>query len=75
MDICLIGTKEGTQILPVTIHGMLWLQTHFEEEYWNALAQNQAKVTLANVKILAEDAIEAGLKVNQMTEPQVANSL
>ena len=31
MDIWLIGTGDSIQIRPASIHGMLWLQTHFED--------------------------------------------
>ena len=75
MDIFLIGAKEGVQILPVTIHGMLWLQTHFEQDHWSALAQSQVKLPLEDAKSLIQDAAEAGLSLNQLTELQLAGSL
>ena len=75
MDIFLVGTKEGVQIRPVTIHGILWLQTHFEESHWSALAESLVKLPLNDAKILAQDAAEAGINLNQLTELQVARSL
>ncbi len=75
MDIFLVGAKEGIQILPVTIHGMLWLQTHFEKDHWSALAQSQVKLPFEDAKNLIQDAAEAGLSLNQLTELPVAANL
>ena len=65
MDICLIKTKEGTQIKTTSIHGMLWLQTHFEAEHWNSLADNNVKISTSDSRELGIDAQEAGLTVNE----------
>ena len=72
MDICLIRTEEGTNVLPFSIHGMLWLQTHFEDSHWEAIASNQVKLPLEDSKILFEDAREAGLSLNFLPSPSVA---
>ena len=65
MDIWLINTEEQTTHLrPSTILGMLWLQTHFEDEYWEALATNQVKLPTEDARTLYEHAIEAGLSLN-----------
>ncbi len=66
MDIWLIQTEEGAQIRPESIHGMLWLQTHFEDAYWNALASKQVCISLIDAKDLSEDALKAGLNVNYL---------
>ncbi len=66
MDICLISTGEGTHIRPASIHGMLWLQTHFENEHWAALASNEVKLPNEDIKNLACDAKEAGLSLNYL---------
>ncbi|ABX09512.1 hypothetical protein [Prochlorococcus marinus] len=64
MDICLIHTEECVQIRPSSIHGMLWLQTHFEDNQWEALALNQVKLPVSDVTMLNQDPQEAGLIIN-----------
>ena len=66
MDISLITKEEGTQIIPSSVCGMLWLQTHFEEEYWEALANSEVRIENTNATELTKDAQEAGLIVNSL---------
>ncbi len=66
MDICLINTKEGTHLRPESVHGMLWLQTHFEDEHWEAIASKSVRLTSADAKQLGNDAQEAGLRINHL---------
>ena len=72
MDILLVNTNEGTQIRPASIHGMLWLQTHFEDAHWEALSSNQVKLPANDAKSLSIDAIEAGLELNHL--PVLSNA-
>mgnify|MGYP001211057326 CR=1 FL=1 len=65
MDLCLIPTKEGTYIRTASIHGMLWLQTHFEQEYWDAIATGEVKISPETTEELGSDAEEAGLRIHQ----------
>ncbi len=64
MDLWLVETAEGTQLCPKSVHGMLWLQTHFENEHWEAIANNQLKIPLEDAEELFEDASEAGVMLN-----------
>ena len=66
MDICLIQTAKWTQIRPTSIHGMLWLQTHFENSDWEALASESVKIPVSNANMLANDATKAGLSINSV---------
>ena len=66
MDISLIKTKEGTQIYPSTIHGMLWLQTHFENSDWEILSKRQAIIPNTIAKELVQDALQAGITFNSI---------
>ncbi len=75
MDILLVNTLGDIQIRPVSIHGILWLQTHFEDEHWNALASNQVKLSLDDALLLSKDAREAGIAINELTELTVAANL
>ena len=61
MDISLNRTNKGSIINVKSIHGMLWLQTHFENNWWSALAKNEVKVCSEDAKNLLKDAQEAGL--------------
>ena len=63
MDICLIKTKDCTQILPSSVHGMLWLQTHFEEAHWESIANQQVQIRNADAVSMSHDAQAAGLIV------------
>ena len=61
MDISLIETGKGTNIQPLSIHGMLWLQTHFENIHWESLAQKRVIIGSSEALDLSKDAKEAGI--------------
>ena len=73
MDICLIETKEGTHIRAESIHGILWLQTHFEEKEWELISGNQVIIANSEAKYLLEDASLAGLILNYL--PVISSNL
>ena len=64
MDISLTDTRNGTQIEPISIHGILWLQTHFESMYWESLINGLVAIPTKDAKMLIEDAAQAGIKVS-----------
>ena len=64
MDISLIEIKEGINIQPESIHGMLWLQTHFKSDHWESLSNDQVIIPFQDAQMLYEDAIAAELNVN-----------
>tara|TARA_Y100001968_G_scaffold333191_1_gene394635 strand:- start:14720 stop:14950 length:231 start_codon:yes stop_codon:yes gene_type:complete len=66
MDLCLINTSEGTQIRIASIHGMLWLQTHFEEAHWESIANDQVRISNSDAKELSIDAQEAGIILSEL---------
>ncbi len=72
MDILLIQTQDRTQIQPKSIHGMLWLQTHFEDSHWEAIASNQVTLAMSDAQTLSNDALEAGLSLNFLTSLSIA---
>lgn len=45
---------------------MLWLQTHFEAEHWDLLADGLVTLPSADAEALRHDAIAAGLQVSQL---------
>ena len=65
MDICLVNIDNSSNksLKPTSVIGMLWLQTHFEDNQWEALSNNQVIISKENSKLLVKDAISAGLKI------------
>ena len=64
MDIILTESEFGVLIKPSSIHGILWLQTHFESSHWSSICNNQVIIEEENAKLLAKDAKTAGIQVN-----------
>ncbi len=65
MDICLLNIDNNLNkcLKPTSIIGMLWLQTHFENDQWEALSNNAVIISKENSELLAKDASSAGLKI------------
>ena len=64
MDITLAGMRNGTQIEPKTVHGILWLQTHFESKHWEFISNGQVIIPTKDAQMLVKDATNAGLNIN-----------
>ena len=64
MDISLSDKRNGTQIAPMSVHGILWLQTHFESNHWESLSNGLVKIPSKDAQILSQDAKQAGLNVS-----------
>ena len=64
MDISLSNKRNGTQIEPMSVHGILWLQTHFESEHWESISNGLVIIPSKDAQILSEDATNAGINVN-----------
>ena len=64
MDISLSEKRNGTQIEPKSVHGILWLQTHFETEHWESISNGLVIISANDAEMLGEDAQMAGLNVN-----------
>ena len=64
MDISLSDKQNGIQIEPRSIHGILWLQTHFESDHWESLSNGLVIIPTKDAKILMQDAESAGMNVN-----------
>ena len=65
MDICLITIDNNLNksLQPKSAIGMLWLQTHFENDQWEALSNSTVIISDENSKLLFEDATNAGLNI------------
>ena len=70
MDICLanIDNNLNKSLKPTSVIGMLWLQTHFDNEQWEALSNNEVIISKENSKLLVKDATSAGLKIESFSE-------
>ena len=69
MDICLVDIDNNLNksLKPTSVIGMLWLQTHFEDNQWEALSNNQVIISKENSKLLVNDAISAGLNIKSFS--------
>ena len=65
MDICLVNIDNNLNksLHPTSAIGMLWLQTHFENNQWEALSNNAVIISEENSKLLIQDATSAGLNI------------
>ena len=64
MDISLSDKRNGTQIEPMSVHGILWLQTHFESNHWESLSNGVVVIPTNDAQMLFQDAKQAGLNVS-----------
>ena len=64
MDISLSDKRNGTQILAKSVHGILWLQTHFESEHWESLSKGLVIIPSKDAQMLDTDATHSGLNVS-----------
>ena len=62
MDICLVTIDNdlNKSLQPKSAIGMLWLQTHFENDQWEALSNSTVIISEENSQLLIEDAKNAG---------------
>ena len=69
MDICLVNIDNNLNksLKPTSVIGMLWLQTHFENDQWEALSNNEVILSKENSKLLVKDATSAGLKIKSFS--------
>ena len=77
MDICLINTDNqcNKSIVPRSVHGMLWLQTHFENSQWEAIAEDRVLISDQDSKLLRDDANTAGILIESMSDISILDVL
>ncbi len=66
MDLRLLAEGPSFRLVPASVHGILWLQTHFESEHWELLSEGQVIVNRVDAETLILDASEAGLNLNSL---------
>ena len=69
MDISLVNIDNNLNkiLKPASVIGMLWLQTHFENDQWDALSNDEVIISEENSKLLVKDAISAGLNIESLS--------
>ncbi len=70
MDICLITIDNNLNksLQPKSAIGMLWLQTHFENDQWESLSNSTVIISEENSQLLIEDATSAGLDIKCLSD-------
>ena len=70
MDICLanIDNNLNKTLKPTSVIGMLWLQTHFDNEQWESISNNEVIISKDSSELLVKDAASAGLKIESFSE-------
>jgi len=63
MDLQLIDVIDKIFVVPQSIHGVLWLQTHFGSEHWDDLTRGAVVLKPHNAASLVIDAEDSGLIV------------
>jgi hypothetical protein len=63
MDIQLIDVIDKIYVVPQSIHGVLWLQTHFHQDSWDDLTNGAVIIQRHDAAALVIDAEDGGLIV------------
>ena len=73
MDICLINIDNNLNksLKPTSVIGMLWLQTHFENNQWEALSNESVIISNENSELLIKDATSAGLNIELVSDASI----
>lgn len=63
LDLQLVNVIDKVFVVPQSIHGVLWLQTHFPPDEWDDLTDGAVVLKPQNAEMLLIDARSAGLIV------------
>ena len=66
-DLSLTAKGDSYQLLPRSVMGMLWLQTHFETSSWDLICTGAVRLKADSCDHLCTDALEAGLNVARLS--------
>jgi hypothetical protein len=66
-DLSLTAKGDTYQLLPRSVMGMLWLQTHFETNTWDLICSGAVRLKADNCDHLCSDAVDAGLNVARLS--------
>ena len=69
MDISLVNIDNNLNksLKPMSVIGMLWLQTHFDNDQWDELSNNAVIISKENSELLIQDATDAGLIIKSFS--------
>ena len=67
MDLQLTAVGDSVRLTPVSVQGMLWLQTHFEACTWPLVCSGTLRISPSSSEQLQRDACAAGLQVERLT--------
>ena len=56
--------QQCIRVQPKSVHGILWLQTHFPDDYWDELAMGTIAVDSVDAVTLSQVAELSGLHVH-----------
>ena len=60
-DLSLTPKGDSYQLMPRSVVGLVWLQTHFEAETWDLICSGAVRLKAESCDALCRDAREAGL--------------
>ena len=66
-DLSLTAKGDSYQLLPRSVMGMLWLQTHFETNTWDLICSGAVRLKADSCDHLCSDAVDAGLNVARLS--------
>ncbi|WP_438981903.1 hypothetical protein [Vulcanococcus sp.] len=66
-DLSLTAKGDTYQLLPRSVMGMLWLQTHFETNTWDLICSGAVRLKAESCDHLCSDAVDAGLNVARLS--------
>ena len=66
-DLSLTAKGDTYQLLPSSVMGMLWLQTHFETSTWDLICSGAVRLKAESCDHLCSDAVDAGLNVARLS--------
>ena len=66
-DLSLTAKGDTYQLLPRSVMGMLWLQTHFETSTWDLICSGAVRLKADSCDHLCSDAVDAGLNVARLS--------
>jgi len=64
MDLQLIDVIDRVFVVPQSIHGVLWLQTHFNDDEWDDITSSSVAIPPHDAAMLVIDAEDAELIVH-----------
>ncbi len=65
-DLSLTPKGDSYQLLPRSVVGMVWLQTHFETSTWDLICSGAVRLKAESCDALCRDASTAGLNVAKL---------